>query len=565
MPIQARQSQAKANVALVIEAVYALAAYPDRWDQLIDAMAGDGAPPATTLPPAEGAARAPSPPGQMGVVLIGPRGGVAAWNAAGEAVFHQRLGVIEAGGMTFFNPSNHEALDQARARLRAASGGQVIVKFTQAADEAPHFAYVIAANDLPASLATGLAPLIAGGGEATAAIVFPAVEATDRLWANLRESFGLTPAETRLAARLKDGLTLKEAAGELGVSINTVRNQLRAIFDKIGLSRQSDLIRALTPLSSLAGSLGDGLPAGPVGPVISATERGAVQSAPELRLLRLPDGRRLAWREYGDPRGVAALVIHQGLGCSVLPRGSDALARDLKLRLVCPERAGAGRSDPMPGFSYEGVAADHQALMDDLGVDRARIVSFMAGAPFALATAARLGRRAERMLLASVRPSGIMVETDRDVGHKVVQFRRRILRNAWLADLLFAMMRRQINPRQVERFVRAAASAPSDAAYLAAHPGVVEFIIDYLSESLAVTSKGIADEVKLAARTPRLELRGMTAPITIWHGADDPMTSLDDVRAWLIGRISHERLFNGTGHFLPHKHWPETLAWLAEP
>ncbi len=563
MPIQARQSQAKANVALVIEAVYAVAAHPDRWDQLIDAMAGDGAAAATMLS-ADAAGRAAPPPGQMGVVRIGARGGVAAWNAAGEAVFHQRLGVIEAGGLTFFNPSNHEALDQARSRLRAAAGGQVIVKFTQAADEAPHLAYVIAAQDLPESLAFGLNPLAAGG-EATAAIVFPAVEATDRLWANLRESFGLTPAETRLAARLKEGLTLKEASGELGVSINTVRNQLRAIFDKIGLSRQSDLIRALTQLSSLAGSLGDGLAAGPVGPVISATERGAVQSAPELRLLRLADGRRLAWREYGDPDGVAVLVIHQGLGCSVLPRGSDALARDLKLRLICPERAGAGRSDPMPGFSYEGVAGDHQALLDDLGVDRLRVVSFMAGAPFALATAARLGRRVERMLLASVRPSGIMVETERDVGHKVVQFRRRILRNSWLADLLFAMMRRQINPRQVERFVRAAASAPSDAAYLAAHPGVVEFIIDYLSESLAVTSKGIADEVKLAARTPRLELRGMTAPITIWHGADDPMTRLDDVRAWLIGRISHERLFEGTGHFLPHKHWPETLAWLAEP
>lgn len=563
MSSQARQSQAKANVALVIEAVYAVAAHPDRWDQLVDAMGGEAAAsPAPAIPDAAG--RAPPPAGQMGVVLIGARGGVAAWNPAGEAVFHQRLGVIEAGGVTFFNPANHEALDQARARLRAAPGGQVIVKFSQAADEAPHFAYVIAAPDLPETLAMGL-NRVAGAGEATAAIVFPAVEATDRLWANLRESFGLTPAETRLAARLKDGLTLKEASGELGVSINTVRNQLRAVFDKIGLSRQSDLIRALTQLSSLAGSLGDGPAAGAIGPVISATERGAVQNAPELRLFRLADGRRLAWREYGDPTGAAALLIHQGLGCSVLPRGSDALARDLKLRLICPERAGAGRSDPMPHFSYEGVAADHQALLDELGVERLRIAAFMAGSPFALATAARLGRRVERMLLASVRPSGVMVETERDVGHRVVQFRRRILRNSWLADLLFAMMRRQLNPRQLERFVRAAASAPSDAAYLDAHNGVVEFITDYVSESLAVTSKGIADEVKLAARTPRLELRGLTAPITIWHGADDPMTGLDDVRAWLVGRISHERLFEGTGHFLPHKHWPETLAWLAEP
>lgn len=565
MPTPTLNSKAKANVSLLIETMYAVAAQPDRWDQIIDAL--DGAPADAPHQEAEAmrvarlAVDRPEPaPGQVGVVLIGAGGGVAAWNAAGEAVFHQRLGTIEAHGLTFFNPSNHEALDQARARLRGAPGRQVIVKFAQAADEAPHFAYVVAAPDLPAGLALGLtrAP---GAGEASSAIIFPAVEATDRLWANLRESFGLTPAETRLAARLKDGLTLKEAAGELGVTINTVRNQLRAIFEKVGLSRQSDLIRALTQLSSLATSLKD--TRGALGPAISATERGAVQNAPELRLLRLADGRGLAWREYGDPSGRPVLVVHQGLGCSVLPRGSDALARDLGLRLICPERPGAGRSDPLPQFSYDAVAADMVALVDDLALPQVRIAAFMAGAPYALVAAARLGERAQRVLLASARPSGVMDETERDVGHKVVQFRRRILRNAWVADMLFAMMRLQLSPRQMERFVRAAASSPSDAAYLKAHPGVLEFIVDYVSESLAVTSKGIADEVKCAARTPRLDLAGLGAPITVWHGADDPMTSVDDVAAWLGGRAAETRVFADTGHFLPHKHWPEVMAWLA--
>jgi pimeloyl-ACP methyl ester carboxylesterase/DNA-binding CsgD family transcriptional regulator len=561
----ALNSKSKANVSLVIETMYAVAAHPDRWDQIIDAL--DGAPadgPSRTEDAARLARlaidRPEAAPGQVGVVLIGVGGGVAAWNAAGEAVFHLRLGTVEAHGLTFFNPSNHEAFDQARARLRGAPGRQVIVKFAQAADEAPHFAYVIAARDLPAGLASGLNP-VSGGGEGALAIVFPAVEATDRLWANLRESFGLTPAETRLAARLKDGLTLKEASGELGVTINTVRNQLRAIFEKVGLSRQSDLIRALTQLSSLAGSLRD---AGPLGPAISATERGAVQNAPPLQVLRLADGRRLAWRQYGDPQGRPALLMHQGLGCSVMPRGSDALARDLGMRLICPERPGAGRSDPMPQFSYDGVAADMVALLDSLGLSQVQVATSMAGAPFALVAAARLGGRAQRVLLTSVRPSGVMAETDRDAGHKVVLFRRRILRNAWLADMLFAMLRLQLNPRQVERFVRTAASAPSDAAYLKTHPGVLEFIVDYVSESLAVSSRGIADEVKCAAKTPQLDLAGLSAPITVWHGEDDPMTTMEDVRAWLGSRIAHERVFADTGHFLPHKHWPDIMAWLAE-
>jgi pimeloyl-ACP methyl ester carboxylesterase/DNA-binding CsgD family transcriptional regulator len=565
---QTLKPRAKANVALVIETMYVVAAHPERWDQIIEAL--DGAPsdaPHQELDAARLARLAVDRPepavGQVGVVMISAGGGMVAWNAAGEAVFHQRLGAIEAHGVAFFNPSNHEAFDQARARLRGAPGRQVIVKFAQAADEAPHFAYVVAAQDLPLSLAAGL-ERAEGAGEGALAIVFPAVEATDRLWANLRESFGLTPAETRLAARLKDGLTLKEASGELGVTINTVRNQLRAIFEKVGLSRQSDLIRALTQLSSLASALRDSRDLGPLGPAIAATERDAVRSAPPLRIFRLADGRGMAWRQYGDLHGKPVLLVHQGLGCSVLPRGSDALARDLGLRLICPERPGAGRSDPLPQFSYDGVARDMVALVADLGLEKVQIASFMAGAPFALTAAAQLGGRAQRLLLASARPSGVMAETDRDVGHKVVLFRRRILRNAWVADMLFAMMRLQLSARQVGRFVRDAASAPSDAAYLKAHPGVLEFIVDYVSESLAVTSRGIADEVKLAARTPRLDLAGLRAPITVWHGADDPMTSVADVQAWLGGRPADTRVFADTGHFLPHKHWPEVMAWLAQ-
>jgi len=555
----------KSQAALALETIYAIAAQPDRWDQIVDLLAE----PVAEDPAVSGLAGlvsvSPLAPGggAVGVLLVGAGGGACAWNAAGEAVFHQRLGVIAARGLSFFNPSNHEALTRARAQLRSVPSHQVIVKFVQAADETPQFAYLIAAADLPADLAVGLAR-IAPVEEGAVALVFPAVEATDHLWANLRESFGLTPAETRLAARLRDGLTLKDAAAELGVAVNTVRNQLRAIFDKLGLSRQSDLIRALTQLTSLAGLLGEAHAPVPVGPAVAATERGAVLASPPIQLFRLADGRNLAWREYGDPGGRVVLLAHQGLGCSVLPRGSDALARDLGLRLICPERPGAGRSDPRPDFSLGGVADDMIALSRGLGIERLQVAGFMAGAPFALSVAARLGPAVSRVLLASARPSGQVAETAQDAGNRVVLFRRRILKNAWMSDLLFSLLRVQLNPRQIEKFVRSAASAPGDLAYLRAHPGVLEFIVDYITESLAVSSRGIADEVKCAARNPRLDLAGLTAPITLWHGAEDPMSSAAEVSTWIGGREQETRIVPDVGHFLPHKHWPEVMAWLAE-
>ncbi|MCY1413658.1 hypothetical protein D9M71_290940 [compost metagenome] len=58
----------------------------------------------------------------------------------------------------------------------------------------------------------------------------------------LAELFGLTPAERRLGELLSLGLTPEQSADRLGVSINTVRSQLRSLFRKTGTERQVELV-----------------------------------------------------------------------------------------------------------------------------------------------------------------------------------------------------------------------------------------------------------------------------------------------------------------------------------
>lgn len=57
--------------------------------------------------------------------------------------------------------------------------------------------------------------------------------------------FSLTAAEARLAADLREGLSLKAAAARRGVSVNTSRVQLSSLFAKTGTHRQSELMRLL--------------------------------------------------------------------------------------------------------------------------------------------------------------------------------------------------------------------------------------------------------------------------------------------------------------------------------
>lgn len=61
----------------------------------------------------------------------------------------------------------------------------------------------------------------------------------------LRAVYGLSPAECRVAALLSDGKSTREICDTVGVSENTVRSQIKSIFSKMGVNRQSELIRLL--------------------------------------------------------------------------------------------------------------------------------------------------------------------------------------------------------------------------------------------------------------------------------------------------------------------------------
>jgi DNA-binding CsgD family transcriptional regulator len=58
----------------------------------------------------------------------------------------------------------------------------------------------------------------------------------------LAELYSLTPAEARLALALAAGESLQEIAAGLAVSSNTVRTQLRHVFEKTGVARQAELV-----------------------------------------------------------------------------------------------------------------------------------------------------------------------------------------------------------------------------------------------------------------------------------------------------------------------------------
>ena len=66
----------------------------------------------------------------------------------------------------------------------------------------------------------------------------------------LRDLLGLTKAEARLAAFLAEGHSLVEAARQLGISHNTAKVHLSAVFSKTGVHRQAQLVSLLASLNT---------------------------------------------------------------------------------------------------------------------------------------------------------------------------------------------------------------------------------------------------------------------------------------------------------------------------
>ena len=564
-PVQPARTK-PADADLVIETLYRLAVDPMAWEQLIEVLDAGGmetaAPTAPDLVRVQEIARLARRPGEgpssdaaradVGWVVLSARGKVLTCNAPARAMMAAGLGEVAVGEkLRFLDPGNDETAARALAQARAGAD-PVIVRLERPGQEAPCFAYAAPLSALPMMLTE--TPPLPKDEPPAAALVFPAADTASRLWTSVRESFGLTEAEVRLARSLREGRSLQEAAQELGVALNTVRNQLRAIFDKMGLQRQSDLVRALTELGAVAGALDPAAGPPPEG----------LGGAPAIRHIILADGRRLAYRDYGDPRGRPFVSFHEGLGSSLLPAQTHARARALGLRIICPERPGFGQSDPRSDYGFDGVAEDVVELCDRLGLQEVAVGAVASGSPSALQTAIRLGPRARFVFLCSGRPPRPTAAANSEPRNLHNLFRARLQDNPWVAEAIFAIIRFRRSHALTRQMVRrTAAHSHGDWAYLDAHPEVVDYFWSSSGEAMSRTAKGPADEMRAFRHGGNLTPAALTAPVVVWHGAEDVLAPLPDLLAYLGDRAGDVRVIDGVGHLMTVKHWDEVLVRMA--
>lgn len=282
-------------------------------------------------------------------------------------------------------------------------------------------------------------------------------------------------------------------------------------------------------------------------------------------MLTLADGRRIAWREYGDPAGLATLALHGTPGSRLLFAAADPAARGQGMRLIAPDRWGYGRTDPHRAPGLPAFSDDMARVADHLGLDRFAVLGVSGGGPFAAAVAALQSDRVTAAAL--VAPVGPIVgEPERALG----QFHRfcfgPLARSRWGLAAVFRPFRRLMLGAPRAGLALAMARVPAVDRGILQADGVSQRLQRAFVEGLSPGVEGPLTDMTLFGRPWNLPLeRAVDVPARLWLGERDRSIPLAAARR-LAGRLPHCDVvaMNEEGHLWVARNYQVILEWIAQ-
>ncbi len=272
---------------------------------------------------------------------------------------------------------------------------------------------------------------------------------------------------------------------------------------------------------------------------------------PLSQYLRLPDGRTLAYADYGTPEGKPVFYFH-GLGGSRLEAAMLDADDFVKagVRLIAPDRPGMGGSDFQPGRSFTGWKSDVVALADRLGLEKFGVFGVSGGGGYVSACACLIPERLTAAVIAS--GAGYMDSPEARAG---LPFMGRLM--YWLAArsvrvtgmLLNLTKPRNLGDPAVIRQQMKRSLPPGEAAFLE-KPGRLEAFIASGAEAMRQGVDGIAWDTHLYARPWDFRLEDIRFPVRLLHGEADrnvPVAVARKVAASIPG--CQATFYPGEGHF----------------
>jgi pimeloyl-ACP methyl ester carboxylesterase len=276
----------------------------------------------------------------------------------------------------------------------------------------------------------------------------------------------------------------------------------------------------------------------------------------------LPDGRVLAYEEYGDPAGFPVLSFHGGLSSRLdaAPAHEAAVAKGV--RLVSADRPGMGLSSYQPGRRLIDWPADVAHLTEALGIGQFAVMGWSAGGAYAAVCAAKMGQRVTAAaLLSSAVPLDLYGTTrGLTIEDRALLFLTR--RTPWLASTLLKVS--IVNASNARLFRAVLRSFPPPDRTVLREWGPPDLALAFVREALHQGTEGCVQDYRIFGDPWGFSLEEIRVPVHIWEGGDD-RTGPPGYRAFLKQHIPQASVtvVPGEGHLslLPH-HAPAIFAGL---
>lgn len=280
------------------------------------------------------------------------------------------------------------------------------------------------------------------------------------------------------------------------------------------------------------------------------------------------DGRTLSYLEVGDPLGALVIHNHGGPSCRLEARLFANSASKNRLRLICVDRPGIGKSTSQQARTFAGWAADLTAIADALGYREFGVTGWSEGGPWALAAAAYIDplrlRHVSSIAGGSYGAFGDNWAADQlsgaDAlgGSLALRFRPGFrLMYAFLG--VTAKYFRATFIEQVRKVVN-----DYDRQVLL-QPDVETIFREMSAECFAQGSDGLVGDSELLYRRWAFDVRAIEQRVHLWQGTDDrlvPAGINKTVADRMPGAVWHP--VEGAGHFLAVGAADELLAVAAE-
>ena len=247
--------------------------------------------------------------------------------------------------------------------------------------------------------------------------------------------------------------------------------------------------------------------------------------------LALPDGRTLAWAEFGKPDGRPVIYFHGSPSSRMEPLliGDDLLRR-LGLRVIAPDRPGMGGSDFLPGRGFSDWPVDVVCLADALGLAKFAVLGNSGGGAYVAVCAARIPQR----LAAAVIVSGGWRLDWPEAARNLPLVNRLVFilarRAPFLLRLSLMSMAGVTAGNRDKELAQLKSRLPAADYEAFAVPGRLEAFGQAIRECMRQGTRGPAWDMGLYVRDFGFRLDKIRMPVTLFHGGKDMNAALPMVQ-----------------------------------